>query len=42
MLSAAGKEAKAQLERADETFTPSIVLAELARKYLREGVDAEV
>jgi predicted nucleic acid-binding protein len=25
------------LEQADEAFTPSIVLAELARKYLREG-----
>lgn len=41
-LSTAGKEARAQLENADEAFTPSIVLAELARKYLREGVDTKV
>ena len=38
-LSAAGEEAKARVEEAEEAFTPSIVLAELARKYLREGVD---
>ena len=38
-LSAAGKEAKVQIEQADEAFTPSLVLAELARKYLREGED---
>jgi len=41
-LSAAGKKAKAQLEEAGDAFTPSIVLAELARKYLREGVDPGV
>ena len=41
-LSPAGKEAKAYLEEADEAFTPSIVMAELARKYLREGVDARI
>jgi predicted nucleic acid-binding protein len=38
-LSEAGKSAKKQIERADEAFTPGLVLAELARKYLREGVD---
>jgi predicted nucleic acid-binding protein len=35
--SAAGSMAKNQIEAADDAFTPSIVLAELARKYLREG-----
>jgi predicted nucleic acid-binding protein len=39
-LSPAGKKAKTYLEESDEAFTPSIVMAELARKYLREGVDA--
>lgn len=38
-LSRAGKAAKDQVENADEAFTPGLVLAELARKYLREGVD---
>lgn len=41
-LSAAGKEAKARLEKADDVFTPTIVLAELARKYIREGVDTGI
>jgi predicted nucleic acid-binding protein len=41
-LSAAGKEAKARLEEADEVFTPTVVLAELARKYIREGVDTGI
>lgn len=35
--SAAGKAAKEQLEASDEAFTPDVVLAELAVKYLREG-----
>lgn len=30
------------MEDADEAFTPSIVLAELARKYHREGMDSGV
>lgn len=38
-LSDAGKVAKDELEQADDAFTPSVVLAELARKYLREGTD---
>ena len=38
-LSAAGEEAKTQIEQADEVLTPSLVLAELSRKYLREGVE---
>ncbi len=37
--SAAGRTAKERIEAAEDVFTPSIVLAELARKYLREGVD---
>jgi predicted nucleic acid-binding protein len=41
-LSEAGAEAKRLVEEADGAFTPSIVLAELARKYLREEVDPEV
>ena len=41
-LSPAGKEAKDHLERADEAFTPSLALAELARKYIREGVEVRV
>lgn len=40
-LSEAGKAAKDELEKADDAFTPSVVLAELARKYLREGTDEE-
>lgn len=32
-----GKRARDSIERSDEVFTPSLVLAELARKYLREG-----
>lgn len=35
--SASGKKAKEQMERSDEVFTPSLVLAELARKYSGEG-----
>ena len=41
-MSAAGREAKAQIEQADEAFTPSLALAELARKYLREGVEVQL
>jgi predicted nucleic acid-binding protein len=32
-----GQTAKDFIERADDALTPSMVLAELARKYLREG-----
>jgi predicted nucleic acid-binding protein len=38
-LSAAGKAAREEVERADDVLTPAIVLAELARKYIREGTD---
>jgi predicted nucleic acid-binding protein len=34
-----GRKVKEILERADEVFTPDTVLAEIARKYLREGAD---
>ena len=37
--SSAGRSAKQSIEEADDVFTPGIVLAELARKYLREGED---
>jgi predicted nucleic acid-binding protein len=40
--STAGRTAKERIEEADDVFTPSLVLAELARKYLREGVDPAV
>ena len=35
--SSEGAAAKKQVEEADEAFTPDVVLAELAAKYLREG-----
>jgi predicted nucleic acid-binding protein len=34
-----GRKVKEILERADEIYTPDTVLAEIARKYLREGAD---
>lgn len=34
-----GLKVKAILESADEVYTPGTVLAEIARKYLREGAD---
>lgn len=34
-----GLKVKAILENADEVYTPGTVLAEIARKYLREGAD---
>lgn len=36
-----GKKAKEILEKASETYTPDTVLAEVARKYLREGVEQQ-
>jgi predicted nucleic acid-binding protein len=38
-LSEAGRAAKTELEKAEDAFTPSVVMAELARKYLREDTD---
>ncbi|MEM3459002.1 MAG: PIN domain-containing protein [Candidatus Bathyarchaeia archaeon] len=32
-----GEKAKETIQNAEETYTPDIVLAEIARKYLREG-----
>ena len=34
-----GRKVKEILERADEVYTPDTVLAEIARKYFREGAD---
>lgn len=33
-----GREAKNKMEEAESTITPDTVLAEVARKYLREGI----
>ncbi len=40
--SSKGLRVKELLLEAEAAYTPSIVLAELARKYLREGVDEDV
>ena len=40
--SAKGKAAKARIEGAESVFTPDIVLAEVARKYAREGIGEAV
>jgi predicted nucleic acid-binding protein len=37
--SANGKKVKEILENADELYTPDLVLAEVARKYIRSNVD---
>jgi predicted nucleic acid-binding protein len=34
-----GLEVKKLIENADEIYTPGTVLAEIARKYVREGID---
>jgi len=34
-----GRKVKEIIESADEAYTPNTVLAEIARKYLREGAD---
>lgn len=36
--SKSGEKAKEILQKTEETYTPDIVLAEIARKYLREGM----
>jgi predicted nucleic acid-binding protein len=36
--SAEGERAKGKIAEAETVFTPDIVLAEIARKYLREGI----
>ena len=37
-----GQVAKSLIEESEDAFTPSLVLAELARKYYREGEDPTV
>ena len=37
--SSKGHKVKEIMQNADEVYTPDIVLAEIARKYLREGVE---
>jgi predicted nucleic acid-binding protein len=37
-----GKRVKELLENADELITPDIVLAEIARKYIREGIESNI
>jgi predicted nucleic acid-binding protein len=37
-----GRKVKELIENADEVYTPSTVLAETARKFLREGVDEKI
>jgi predicted nucleic acid-binding protein len=39
MGSEKGRQVKAIVESADEVYTPGTVLAEIARKYVREGAD---
>ncbi len=39
---AKGHRVKEILETADEVYTPDTVLAEIARKYLREGVEESI
>ena len=36
--SKSGERAKEMLQKAEETYTPDVVIAEIARKYLREGM----
>ena len=40
--SAKGRKVKEILENADEVYTPGTVLAEIARKYIREGVEEKI
>jgi predicted nucleic acid-binding protein len=40
--SANGNKVKEVLESADELYTPDTVLAEIARKYIREGVEDDI
>jgi predicted nucleic acid-binding protein len=36
-----GDKARENLTEADETYTPDVVMAEIARKYFREGVEEQ-
>jgi predicted nucleic acid-binding protein len=40
--SAKGRKVKEILENADEVYTPDTVLAEIARKYIREGIEDKI
>jgi predicted nucleic acid-binding protein len=40
--STTGEKAKDTLQKAEETYTPDIVIAEIARKYLREGMKEQI
>lgn len=40
--SAKGRAAKRRMEQATDIYTPDVVLVEVARKYVREGVDEEL
>ncbi|MCL5949481.1 MAG: PIN domain-containing protein [Candidatus Bathyarchaeota archaeon] len=42
MGSAKGGKIKEILENADEIYTPDTVLAEIARKYVREGIEQRI
>ena len=42
MGSAKGGKVKEILEDADEVYTPDTVLAEIARKYVREGIEERI
>ena len=37
-----GRKVDEILANADEVYTPDIVLAEIARKYIREGIDPQI
>jgi len=37
-----GDKARENLTKADETYTPDVVMAEIARKYLREGIEEQI
>lgn len=39
--SKSGEKAKEILQEAEETYTPDVVIAEIARKYMREGVNEQ-
>ena len=36
-----GEKAKEIIQKAEETYTPDIVLSEIARKYMREGAEEQ-
>jgi len=40
--SKSGEKAKEILQKAEETYTPDVVIAEIARKYLREGMKEQI